>query len=236
MGCIEVTETGSASLSADRICAVTNGIFPSNCYLCRTSDTGECFIVDPGLEPEPIEAALNERGWRPRAVLCTHGHFDHAGSAAHFQREYGCSVHLHQRDDKTLRSSNFLLMAFKIPARMVMPEVSPVSDEVLQVKVGDVAVRFHPAPGHTPGSCVLEFGGSLFTGDTLYSRGVGLSQLPGENAQQLRRSILSLWDRFPDDAIVRPGHGGAAELGWIKSNNTALLRFLQEEPCPNPKT
>ena len=231
-----MSETAAASLSANGICAVTNGIFPSNCYLCRISDAGECFIVDPGLDPGLIEATLNDLGWRPSAVLCTHGHFDHAGSAADFQREYGCPVHLHQRDHKTLRSSNFLLMAFKIPARMVLPEVSLVDDASLEVSVGDVSVRFHPAPGHTPGSCVLEFGGSLFTGDTMYSRGVGLSQLPGEDAQQLRQSILSLWNRFPDETLVRPGHGGPAELGWIKSNNTALLRFLHEEPSLNAKT
>jgi glyoxylase-like metal-dependent hydrolase (beta-lactamase superfamily II) len=231
-----VIETGSASSSTERICTVTNGVFPSNCYLCRVSDADECFIVDPGLEPGPIQAALNERGWWPRAVLCTHGHFDHTGSTAHFQRAYGCPVLLHHQDQKTLRSSNFLLMAFKIPARMAMPEVTPVAENELAVNVAGAVVRFHPAPGHTPGSCVLEFEDSLFTGDTLYTRGVGLSQLPGEDAKQLRRSILSLWDRFPDHAIVRPGHGEAAELGWLKRNNTALLRFLQEEPCPTTKS
>ena len=211
---------------------VTNGVFPSNCYLCSTEVAGECFIIDPGLEASRIEAALAELELVPRAVLCTHGHFDHAGSAAHFQKEYGCKVYMHTGDAKTLRSSNFLLMAFKIPARVETPEIHGVEQEGFLVSMGDTHVRYHPVPGHTPGSCILEHGTSLFTGDTVYSRGIGLSKLPGEDPELLRRSILSVWDRFPDDAIVRPGHGDAASLGWIKQNNSALLRFLRAESHP----
>lgn len=224
-----------ASSAAGSVWAVTNGVFASNCYLCETDVPGECFIVDPGLDAAPIEAALAERGLTPRAVLCTHGHFDHAGTAAHFQKQHGCPVHLHERDLKTLRSSNFLLMAFKIPARMQLPEVQPVTDAEPLVRIGGVTVRYHAVPGHTPGSCAIEHAGSLFTGDTLYSRGVGLSKLPGEDADQLRSSIRSVWARFPDDTVVRPGHGESAAFGWIKQNNTALLGFLRaESSTPTP--
>ena len=136
---------------------------------------------------------------------------------------------MHSDDTKTLRSSNFLLMAFKIPARVEIPEISDVQEENFLIRVGSKEVRYHPAPGHTPGSCILEYGTSLFTGDTLYSRGVGLSQLPGENSGLLRQSILAAWDRFSPNAIVHPGHGDAATLGWIKQNNRPLLRFLWPE-------
>jgi len=224
-----VSEPPLAHTAAGPIWAVTNAVFASNCYLCATDVPGECFIVDPGLDAAPIEAALAERRLTPRAVLCTHGHFDHAGTAAHFQKQHGCPVHLHERDLKTLRSSNFLLMAFKIPARMQMPDVLPVTDAEPLVRVGGVTVRYHAVPGHTPGSCAIEHAGSLFTGDTLYSRGVGLSKLPGEDADQLRNSIRSVWERFPDDTMVRPGHGESAAFGWIKQNNTALLGFLRAE-------
>jgi len=211
---------------------VTNGIFPSNCYLCGTGVPGECFIVDPGLEASPIEAALGALGLVPQAVLCTHGHFDHAGSAAYFQAKYDCKVYLDAGDMKTLRSSNFLLMAFKIQTRIALPEVTDVREQGSVVQVGNAEVRFHPTPGHTPGSCVLEYSTALFTGDTLYSRGLGLSKLPGEEPEILRRSIISIWDRFSADTMVHPGHGDAAALGWIQQNNLPLLRFLRPESSP----
>ena len=211
---------------------VTNGVFPSNCYVCEAGVPGKCFIVDPGLDPAPIESFLAERRLAPIAVVCTHGHFDHAGSAAHFQRRHDCPVYLSGADLKTLRSSNFLLMAFKIPARMQMPEVTPVDALESVVTIGACRLHFHAAPGHTPGSCLVEHGRTLFTGDTIYSRGVGLSRLPGEDTDQLRRSIMEAWDRFPDETVVRPGHGEASTLGEIKRQNTALLRFLDERPSP----
>lgn len=208
------------------IWTVVNGVFPSNCYIHAGTGDGECFLVDPGLDPAPIESALLALGRRPVGVLCTHGHFDHAGSAAHFQERYGCAVHLHERDVKTLRSSNFLLMAFKIETRIRLPEISPVDDAHPVVELCGRTACFHSTPGHTPGSCMIQVGDSLFTGDTLYSRGVGLSKLPGEDAEQLKRSILGMWEGFPESIQVRPGHGETSTFGAVKRLNVPLLRFL----------
>jgi hydroxyacylglutathione hydrolase len=212
------------------IWTVINGIFPSNCYLHGTGIAGECFIVDPGLDPQPIEATLLRLGMAPRAVLCTHGHFDHAGSAFYFQKKYGCPVYMHSQDVKTLHSSNFLLMAMKIPARITPPIIQGIDLNIFQITVGTTNIRFHHSPGHTPGSCILECGNSLFTGDTLYSRGIGLSKLPGQDSVLLRQTLRALFDIFPDNANVRPGHGEGATLGWIKKNNNALIGFLDDRP------
>jgi hydroxyacylglutathione hydrolase len=213
---------------------VTNGAFPSNCYVVGTGVAGECFLVDPGLDPALVDQALDELGLVPQAVVCTHGHFDHAGGASHFQKKHGCRVYLHDADMKTLRSSNFLLMAFKIPARVELPKVVGVSASGFTVDIGRRHVRFLPTPGHTPGSCIVQCGNVLFTGDTLYSRGIGLSQLPGEDPELLRRSILGLWDALPGAAMVHPGHGESASLHWIKQNNHALLAFLGRTPTAPP--
>ena len=113
---------------------------------------------------------------------------------------------------------------------MQMPKVQVVTDDDPVVRIGEVVVRFHPMPGHTPGSCAIEHSNSLFTGDTLYSRGVGLSSLPGESADLLRQSILAIWDQFGENTIVRPGHGESAAFGWVKKNNSALLKFLKALP------
>jgi glyoxylase-like metal-dependent hydrolase (beta-lactamase superfamily II) len=168
---------------------------------------------------------MAEHGLRPHQVFCTHGHFDHAGSAAYFQKKYGCQVFMHRADARTLKSSNFLLMVLKIAHKIEQPEVTYI-DDGFSIDVGGNALRYLFAPGHTPGSCVVELGSAWFTGDTIYSRGVGLSQLPGENVELLKTSIRGLWERLTSERTVYPGHGNAADGASVRSENRALLKFL----------
>jgi glyoxylase-like metal-dependent hydrolase (beta-lactamase superfamily II) len=214
---------------------VTSGEFPSNAYLCGIGDD-RCILIDGGLDPFAIDAVVQELALMPTAVFCTHGHFDHAGSAAHFQNTYGCPVYLHGADLKLLKASNFLLMAFKLASRIEQPTeiIAVVSGQSVDV-AGRHALTFRGAPGHTLGSCVLEFGNALFTGDTIYTRGVGLSHLPGEQPEILKQSILALWPMLTMDRVVYPGHGGCATGADVRGNNRALLEFLGLHLAETPK-
>jgi glyoxylase-like metal-dependent hydrolase (beta-lactamase superfamily II) len=204
---------------------VTSGEFLSNAYICGV-DGGNCILIDGGLDPITIDLVMQELALTPIAVFCTHGHFDHAGSAAHFQKKYSSTVYLHGADRKLLKASNFLLMAFKLVSRIEQPSEITSVESGQTFDVEGHALTFHGAPGHTPGSCIIELGSALFTGDTIYTHGVGLSHLPGEQPEILRRSILSLWPMLTADRIVYPGHGGCASGAAVRETNLALLQFL----------
>lgn len=212
---------------ADDIWCVTAGGFPANSYICRADVPGGAFLVDAGLDPEPIAAALQALNCRPAHVFCTHGHFDHIGSAQYFQERYGAEIHLHTADVKTARSNNFILMAMKREDRIALPPLSLVEDGA-SFSFGDRTLIYRSTPGHTPGSCSLMWGDQLFTGDTLFARGVGLSKLPGENLAQLRLSIQSLWGLL-DGVTVHPGHGHSTAGRIVKRDNAALRTFLAED-------
>ncbi|RZM21630.1 MAG: MBL fold metallo-hydrolase, partial [Pedobacter sp.] len=92
---------------------------------------------------------------------------------------------MHAADLKTARTNNFLLMALKMQARIVLPSLTLVDDDT-EFYLGAARLRYRHTPGHTPGSCVIELGDNLFTGDTLFAHGVGLSKLPGERPDELR--------------------------------------------------
>jgi glyoxylase-like metal-dependent hydrolase (beta-lactamase superfamily II) len=216
----------SAEAVGEGVWRVTAGAFPSNAYICATGVAGEAFIVDPGLDPQAIDRAARELGLTPRQVFCTHGHFDHIGGASWFQQAYGAEVFLHTADLKTMKTGNFLLMVLKIDQRIALPEVTWVDPSTAGATIGGKALAYLPVPGHTPGSCFIRHGEHLFTGDSLYARGVGLSDLPGENHGLLRQSLLGLWDVLPGDCLVHPGHGPSARFADIRSGNRALLDFL----------
>lgn len=205
---------------------VVNAHLPSNTYVCPTSTPGECVVIDPGLDGDAVLREIEARALRPVGVFCTHGHFDHIGSAHDVAARYGTRVYLHRDDRRVARSANFLLMACKIDRRIVVPTDVTEAFDGMPVRLGPDTLTFHHSPGHTPGSCMIEFRGALFSGDTIYRDGVGLVDFPGEDEGLLRDSIARYWDAFDDDLTLYPGHGGSGRLGDVKTGNSALRAFV----------
>jgi glyoxylase-like metal-dependent hydrolase (beta-lactamase superfamily II) len=224
----------SARAVGDGVWVVTAGSFPSNSYICAADVPGGAIVIDTGLDPAPIDAALVALGLRPAFVFCTHGHFDHIGSADFLQDKYGAAVHLHRADARTAGMGNFLLTAMKLENRIKLPELTLV-DDGFSIELGDRPLSYRHLPGHTPGSCAITYGSNFFSGDTIYARGVGLSKLPGERPDQMRRSIASVWDDL-SQFTVHPGHGQSAAGEDIKTHNLGLLAFLGLIPSTENRT
>jgi len=82
-------------------------------------------------------------------------------------------------------------------------------------------------PGHTPGSIVIKLKNYLFTGDLLFREGVGRTDLPGGNADELVKS-LNLIKKFDPELSVCPGHGATTRLKFEIENNYYLSsEFLE---------
>jgi len=212
--------------SSEEIRTIANRDFHSNTYLFRTSHQNACVVVDPGLDREAIERALDDCAWSPKAVLCTHGHFDHVGSAAWLQAKYKVPTYLRAADFKLAKMSNFMLAAFKLTQRVELPEFELIGDDDIHVQCGDKIFVFHPLPGHTPGSSGIRVEDLLFSGDSLYARKTALSRLPGEDHTLLRKSLASLFSWIDGGVRVLPGHGGNATIDEIRQHNMELRAFM----------
>jgi hydroxyacylglutathione hydrolase len=208
----------------DGIWCVTAGAYPSNCYIVADDTPGGAVLIDAGMDALPIEAALETLGLQPSAIFCTHGHFDHIGGAAHFQRKFDLSVYLHVADQKVARSSNMLLLMLGMPQRISLPKFTLIEDGFAATLRGCQLV-YSNTPGHTPGSCTMAFGDALFTGDTLYARNMGPAPTPGEKPDQLRASVLAMWNGL-DGVTVHPGHGPSAPGRDVRLRNMAVRAFL----------
>jgi hydroxyacylglutathione hydrolase len=172
------------------------------CYLL--AEGADAALVDPG-DPAVALALAAAHGLRPRWILHTHGHADHAGGSAELRARLGAVVLGHGGD---------------------APRFAP--DEDLagrdEVALGALRVRVHPAPGHTPGSVLLEAGGRLLTGDTLFWAGAGNCRSGGDPAV-LARSFLGVLAVLDGALEVHPGHDYAAQ-------NLAFALRLEPDGAP----
>jgi glyoxylase-like metal-dependent hydrolase (beta-lactamase superfamily II) len=82
-------------------------------------------------------------------------------------------------------------------------------------------------PGHTPGGiCLLmqrPMNKILFTGDTLFCRGIGRTDFPQADEGLLIKSIREKLFKLSDDTVVYPGHGPSSTIGEEKKNNPFLM-------------
>lgn len=174
------------------------GDYQTNCYIIYNEDSPTCAIIDPGYEPERVLAAVNGLGKTVEAILLTHGHFDHVGGVRAIAEATHCQVYLHEDD--------LALPPYYTNGVLYYTDSYEDGDTLdlagLQIKV------LH-TPGHTPGSVCLMVEDTIFSGDTLFCRSCGRTDIGG-NWETLLAS-LRRFKELPDCAVY-PGHGGSTTV------------------------
>ena len=208
------------------------GALAANCYLVVCPETGEALVVDPGDEAERILARIRERGISVAKIVHTHGHFDHIGAteallAGLAKPDSPVPVLAHPADadlyTPEARGSGEQF-GYPLPEHLAVPD-STITDGS-SVEVGTLKLRVIATPGHTPGSVSLFYepenataGAWLLSGDTLFRRGIGRTDLPGGDEDAIYESIQARLYPLPAETLVYPGHGEPTTIGAERSAN-----------------
>ena len=183
---------------------LTLGLYQTNIYIL-SNDT-EALVIDPGYEPDIILDALE--GKNLKAILLTHGHFDHVGAVKELVAETGCKVYLH--------SADLNLPPMITAGPLYCTHTYAEGDTVCPIEGAELHVLH--TPGHTPGSVCLLLGDQMFSGDTLFEGSCGRMDLPGGNELQMHQSLGRLAS-LQADYHIHPGHGGSTTLAAEKRYN-----------------
>lgn len=208
---------------------ITNKLFISNTYLVTIEDDSSCIIIDPGLNFELAEHIISEHKLLPIVILCTHGHFDHIANVSFFQEKYQIPFYIHEKDLRAIKSANFFLRVSKndFTIKTPVPDVL-FKEEITDLTIGNLAVFVRNFPGHSPGSCIIQIGNNLFSGDTIYKKGLGFNCFPDENKEILKQSLRKIFVHYSHESRIYPGHGSSELLGSIFKNNHELIEFLSQ--------
>jgi glyoxylase-like metal-dependent hydrolase (beta-lactamase superfamily II) len=200
------------------------GAFQCNCSVIACADTKDALVIDPGGEPERILEVVRHYDLTVRFTVHTHAHLDHIAATRDVVEATGSAIALH-RDDLFLYDG-FIMQAamFGWQVRPVLP-VNHFLRDGESLTFGKQATDVIHTPGHTPGSCCFLFAAApegvplLLSGDTLFQRSIGRTDLPGGDSHAIERSIRErLYTLAPDTRVI-PGHGPETTIGAEQRKN-----------------
>ena len=181
------------------------GQLETNCYVVINEETLGCVVIDPGDESNTIMDYIEGSQLCCRAILLTHGHYDHVGAVQEVAEQTGCKVYINPRDEGY--EPGLSGMKYKVPEgieKVYYDDGDVVTEAGLTFKV--VAT-----PGHTPGGVCLICGEALFTGDTLFRGSCGRTDMPGGSMRTEMQSLKRICE-LPGDYEVYPGHMDSSTL------------------------
>lgn len=178
----------------------------TNCYIVKNEESNEGFIIDPGGSALKISRIIEQMQMTPKAILLTHGHFDHIGAVDELRDRYGIKVYVSEEESKFMQNYNNNLSVFFGEGMIVKPDISIRDGEELEI--AGIKMKFILTPGHTPGSgCFyVEDEGVLFSGDTLFCMSRGRTDFPGGSEREILDSIRNKLLTLPGDTVVLAGH------------------------------
>jgi glyoxylase-like metal-dependent hydrolase (beta-lactamase superfamily II) len=198
---------------------MTVGMMGVCCYIVACEKTKQGIIIDPGGNEEDILSACKAENITVKYIVNTHGHPDHVCGNGKLKEATGADIVMHVADADFFdqdRVEQFF-------SQLGLPASPPVDKRVEdgdKITFGNESLEVILTPGHTPGGICLYAPPNLFTGDTLFAGGVGRTDFPGGNTQQLMTSIKERLLPLPPETIVWPGHGYGGEHSTIAQEKT----------------
>ena len=194
--------------------SVVLSICGTNCYILYDDNTKEGFIIDPADSPDSIIDLVSKLEIDIKALLLTHGHFDHIGAANALKKHYNVKVYAHEAEENVAKDPMLNLSAQFAVRNSVDIDCQLRDGDVFQLAGFNIKV-IH-TPGHTEGSCCYIVSDDekdrLFSGDTIFYHSYGRTDFPTGSGGTLMRSIIDKLLVLDGDLEVFPGHGDTTTI------------------------
>ena len=160
-------------------------------------------LIDPGHQHLFTElrnslVSMNIRLEDIDLIIATHMHPDHIEAVQYFS-SLSTMVTIHEIEYHYFQKHISYYHDFNLEPDFFLIEGA--------LKAGDIELEVIHTPGHSPGSICLYWPShkALFAGDVIFEQGVGRTDLPGGNGDQLKKSIGRLSSLNIE--LLLPGHG-----------------------------
>jgi glyoxylase-like metal-dependent hydrolase (beta-lactamase superfamily II) len=166
-------------------------------YLILDWETKKAAIVDPQTDLSAPLNFLKKHHFQLTGILLTHTHFDHIAGVPQLIKSYpDLPLYVHPGDLHRLEGKAF------------DPKPIRKLQDKDQIMIGKTQIEVIYTPGHSPGECCYFLPGKppyLLTGDTIFIRDCGRTDLEGGSNEQMFQSIQKI-KTLPPATIILPGH------------------------------
>lgn len=209
----------------------------TNCYLVYDAVTKDAALIDVGGPVDSLIANISKEDLKLKYIFATHMHMDHIEGVPHLQDQFPNALLCYNQQEyedfhifrewmsqhsptlvSEMKSSpefskwlEYDLSIFK------MPDIHLEGNQTYEL--GNLRLRTLVTPGHSRGSICFHVGDVLFTGDVLFYRRVGRTDLLGGSKDDIIQSVRKLYAEFPDSTRVYPGHGEFTDVGSERREN-----------------
>lgn len=201
------------------------GPLQCNCSILVDEETRKAIVIDPGGDFEKIKARLEKAGAQVSAIVHTHTHIDHVGATAPLQRLTQSRASIHEADRPLYELLPVQAQMLGIPLPEICELEGDLTDDFV-IHAGGIELAVLHTPGHTPGSVSFLVRGEgeavAFTGDTLFRRGIGRTDLWGGDSDLIFRSLRNRLMTLEEHTKVISGHGPMTTIGEEKRQNPFL--------------
>ena len=184
------------------------GILKANGYVLYYGEGGECYIIDPGYDPNAYVCFVRKNNLKPLGIIATHMHSDHVGAAPDLAKVLYCPFYMHEDD-----------------ANSYVGKVDERISEKNSFKLGGETIKVIHTPGHTKGGiCLMAVDSKIcFTGDTIFDTDLGRTDLTGGSEDEMAKTIRDICDKWPDDVFIYPGHEDGCTMSYVRRVNKEYI-------------
>src|SRR5207342_991496 len=163
---------------------------------------------------DELKAFITQSSLQPKMLLNTHCHLDHVFGNKFTAEMYGLTLQLHEKEKMLLDYAPTSGLMYNMPFDNYAGVYIYLKEGDI-IKLGEDELRVIEAPGHSPGHICFYCAKQNFiiSGDVLFNRSIGRTDLPGGDHQTLLKNIREKLFVLPDETIVYSGHGPETTIG-----------------------
>ncbi len=203
-----------------KIKTLNNFYSNENTYIVYDENTKNGVVIDPGYRDSGILKSASDDGINIKYILITHCHYDHIEYLEQLREKTGAKLVSSENCSNNIGNPDINHSVSGIGITICAKKSEIILSDGEELNIDGMNIKCIYTPGHTNGGvCYLFNNEKLFSGDTLFLRSIGRSDLPTGNGEKLADSIKNKLYTLDENITVFPGHGEQTTIGYEKKFN-----------------